>query len=458
MHSNSLFLLSGGWIQGLQLFAALSILILLHEFGHYFFAKLFKTRVEKFYLFFDFLFPLANVLNFSLFKKKIGETVYGIGWFPLGGYVKIAGMVDESMDKEQMAGPPQPWEFRAKPAWQRLFIMLGGIIVNVLLAIIVYSFMFWIWGEERLPTAKAKYGISVDSVGHSLGLQDGDKIISVGGREVPDFSDIPAAFALDGAKSIEVERAGQQLSIPLPSGTLNKLQDSKQRLLLLRFPTVVKAVTPKTAADSMELQAGDSIISMNGAPVGFYDQFDSVKTSLKGRNVILQVLRNGGVGTLSGRVGNDGTLGFEPEQAFGRFFDTDTANYNFGQALVRGTEETGATLSNYWKGFKLLFTSKEVKLTKNLGGIVSFGQMFPQTFTLERFLGLLALVSVILAFMNLLPVPGLDGGYVLFLLIEMITRRKVPDRVLEIANTIGLVLLLGLMLLANGLDIARLFK
>jgi len=447
-------------VKGLQLFAALSLLIILHEFGHFFFAKLFKTRVEKFYLFFDFLFPFGNVLNFSLFKKKKGETEYGIGWFPLGGYVKIAGMVDESMDKEQMALPPQPWEFRSKKAWQRLFIMLGGIIVNVLLAMIIYSFVFAVWGEYYLPARNVKYGVAVDSTAAGMGLRDGDKILTLDGKPVEKFAKIATAIVFNGVKTVGIERDGQPMDITVPAGSVGKILKNKTGgFIEPRVPFVVDSVVKETEAAKMGLRKGDSVVAVNGTPIRFFDEFKKTMIATpEGQPIQLTV------------IGTDGqpreVLGSVPKsKALGlvRKIDTcylqyETKKYGFFAAIGRGVSFTGTQFSFYMAQFKLLFTSKEVKLSENIGGIGTFASIFPPEFEWQSFWMLTAFISIVLAFMNLLPIPGLDGGYVLFLLWEMITGRKVNDKVMEWATTIGLIVLLGFMLYANGLDIFRVFK
>lgn len=451
-------LLSGGWVQAAQLFAALSILILLHEFGHFFFARLFKTRVEKFYLFFDFLFPFPNILNFSLWKKKKGDTEYGLGWFPLGGYVKIAGMVDESMDKEQMEQPPQPWEYRSKKAYERLFIMLGGIIMNVLVAIGIYAFIFGVWGEEYLPTQNAKYGIMVDSTAKSIGFQNGDQIIAVGGKFVPKFNRIMPEFIVNDASNFTVLRNGQPVTINIPDGTIRKIIKNESRTFIMpRIPIVVADVNKASEAERMGLKAGDSIVAANGAPVRFFDEYDDIKRSSAGKPMVLDVMRNGQLVTLKGTVPENKVLGFAYKQP-DKFLALDKVKYGPIQAIGKGFSYTGEQVSNYWKQLKLIFTSKEIKTSESLGGIVSFGKMFSPVFDWQDFLMLTAFVSIILAVMNLLPIPGLDGGYVVFLLFELVSGRKVSDKVMERATTVGLVLLLALMVYANGLDIFRLFK
>ena len=459
MHLNTILLMSGTAVKVLQLFAALSILIILHEFGHFFFARLFKTRVEKFYLFFDFLFPFAGLLNFSLFKKVKGDTEYGIGWFPLGGYVKIAGMVDESMDKEQMAQPPQPWEYRSKKPYERLFIMLGGIIVNTVLAIVIYIFVFSIYGEEYLPVQNAKYGIMVDSLGKTLGLQNGDKILSIDNMPVSRFEKILPTIILDEGKTIQVDRNGQNVNIDIKPGTVGAIvkRDKAVAFISPRMPIVADEVTKGSEADKMGMKTGDSIIAVNGAPAMFFDQYDSMKKALAGQAIALTVMRGGQPVELKGTVPADKVLGFRPQDPT-RYFTLEKVKYGVLAAVAKGFTYTYDQFGNYIRQFKLIFTSKEIKTSESLGGIISFGKIFPSEFDMQRFLMLTAFVSIILAFMNLLPIPGLDGGYVIFLLFEMITGRKVSEKVMERATTVGLVLLLTLMVYANGLDIFRLFK
>lgn len=459
MHLDTLLLMSGTSVKVLQLFVALSLLIVLHEFGHFFFARLFKTRVEKFYLFFDFLFPFSGMLNFSLFKKTKGDTEYGIGWFPLGGYVKIAGMVDESMDKEQMALPPQPWEYRSKKAYQRLFIMLGGIIVNVIVAVLIYVAVFGIYGEEYLPVQNAKYGIMVDSTAKALGLHNGDKIVSIDGVPVTRFEKIVSAVVLDEGKSIQVERDGQKLDVAIKEGTIHSIiTGGKGSFISARVPVVVDEVDKGTEAEKMGMKHGDSIIAVNGTPAPFYDQYDSIKRALVGQPISLTVVRNNAQVTLSGKVPENKILGFRPMGDLSRYFTFEHIHYNPIQAVGKGVMYTADQFANYVRQFKMIFTSKEIKANESLGGIISFGKIFPAEFDMQKFLMLTAFVSIILAFMNLLPIPGLDGGYVIFLLWEMITGKQVSEKVMEKATTVGLVLLLTLMVYANGLDIFRLFK
>lgn len=446
-------------VKGLQLFASLSILIALHEFGHYFFARLFKTRVEKFYLFFDFLFPFSGLLNFALFKKKVGDTEYGLGWFPLGGYVKIAGMIDESMDKEAMALPPQPWEYRSKKPYERLFIMLGGIIVNIVLAIVIYIAVFGIYGEEYLPAKNAKFGIAVDSTAKTLGLMNGDMVTAVDGKPVERFERIVTGIILDEAKTIQVQRGGQDLNIDIKPGTVHSIiTGQKGSFIAPRIPLIIGDVAGGSTAEKMGLKDGDSVIAVNGMPIRFFDEFDSIKRSIPGMPIEMTVIRKGQTETLKGTVPDDKKLGFFPVGEYKRFFKTEVIKYNPLQAVGKGFTFTYDQFTSYLRQFKMIFTSKEIKTSESLGGIISFGKIFPSSFDMEKFLMLTAFVSIILAFMNLLPIPGLDGGYVIFLLFEMITGKKVSEKVMEKATTVGLVLLLALMVYANGLDIFRLFK
>lgn len=452
--------MSGTWMKVIQLFVSLSLLIVLHEFGHFFFARLFKTRVEKFYLFFDFLFPFSGLLNFALFKKKKGDTEYGIGWFPLGGYVKIAGMVDESMDKEQMALPPQPWEYRSKKPYQRLFIMLGGIIVNTLLAIVLYIVIFSVYGEEHLLTSKAKYGIAVDSLGRSIGLQNGDMIRSVDKVPVERFDKIPMAiiYSKDQTGTIEITRDGRDMTLNIPSGTVRKmLKMQKGGFITAALPAVVDSVSPNSIAAKAQMQVGDSIIAMNGQPVRFRSEVAEMKQANYGKPMTITVIRNNAPQTFEVVVPKDSAIGIA-YVAGDKYLEFEKIKYNPIQAVSRGFVFTFEQFGNYISQFKLLFTSKEVSPNEGLGGIISFGKIFPSEFDMRQFLMLTAFVSIILAFMNLLPIPGLDGGYVIFLLFEMITGKTVSEKVMERATTVGLVLLLTLMVYANGLDIFRLFK
>jgi regulator of sigma E protease len=434
-----------------QLILCLSILVILHEMGHFLPAKWFKCRVEKFYLFFD---PW-----FSIFKKKIGETVYGIGWLPLGGYVKISGMIDESMDKEQMKLPPQPYEFRAKKPWQRLIIMIGGVTVNLILGFFLFAMILWVYGEEYLPARNAVYGVYVDSLGKKVGLQDGDKILAVNGKEVENFSRLSTDIILNEAKTIQVVRNGQNLDIPVPEGTIRELIKRKgDPLAYPKFPAVVDSV-PKTAKfTSGALQKDDHIIGFNGQPVTSFYQLSDVKKDFKDKDITLTVLRNADTVQVGVHTTADGSIGFFPRPP-DKFLDFAVKKYTFLGSLPAGVAKGWSTLVMNVQNFKLLFTSKEVKASESLGSFISIGNMFGAQWDWERFWTMTALLSIVLAFMNILPIPALDGGHVLFTLYEMITGRKPSDKFMEYAQMAGMILLLGVMAYALGLDFWRyLFK
>lgn len=335
--------------------------------------------------------------------------------------------------------------------------MLGGIIMNVLTAMVIYAFIFGVWGEEYLPTESAKYGIAVDSVGESIGLRDGDMITSVSGKEVERFNRIPYEIIFAEQKSIQVMRDGQPVNIDIPAGTITKIiKKQKASFIAPRMPVVVEKVSEKSTAETMGFKAGDSIIAFNGAPVQFFDEFEILKRNSAGKPVDITVMRGNEAVVLSGTVPEDKILGFQPHVT--RFFETKVIKYGFLEAVGKGFTYTFDQVGNYWSQLKLLFTSPEVKVNESLGGLVTFGKLFDPVFDWQSFLMLTAFVSIILAVMNLLPIPGLDGGYVIFLIFELISGRKVSDKVMETATTVGLVLLLGLMLYANGLDIFRLFQ
>lgn len=453
--------MSGVWIQVSQFIAALSLLIILHELGHFFFAKLFKTRVEKFYLFFDFLFPFSNILPFSLYKKTKGETTYGVGWFPLGGYVKISGMVDESMDKEQMEKAPEPWEFRTKPAYQRLLIMLGGIIVNVILAFIIYAMILFTWGQKKLPLAEVP-GISiVDSLAYNLGFQDGDKIVAVNGKELKYYDDVMPELIY--AKTVVVERKGQKETLVMPENFIEQLIDNKGRqLFFLPLPSIVDEVQKGSEAEKIGLQHLDQIVAINHVPTSEHKFVKAQLEQNKGENVTLSVLRDGQEIEIPAQVSDTGTLGFMALTSLNELekmgiYQFETQKFGFFESFPAGVKMGIDKLDFYVQQFKLIFNPK-TGAYKGLGGFDSIRKIYPQTWDWNHFWSVTAFLSLILAFMNLLPIPGLDGGYVMFILFEMISGKKVSDKVMEVATTIGLVLLLILMLYANGMDVVRIFQ
>lgn len=431
-----------------QFLLSLSILIILHEFGHFAFAKIFKTRVEKFYLFFN---PW-----FSLFKFKKGETEYGLGWLPLGGYVKISGMIDESMDNEQMKRPPQPYEFRSKPSWQRLLIMLGGVLVNFILALIIYIGVLYAWGEDYLPTQEVKYGIAVDSLGYQVGFRSGDKIVSVDNKPVDNFFKIIPTIVLEEAKSVQVLRDSQLVNIYLPENIVHSLI-RKQELFTVRFPFIISKFTEGSVAQQAGFQVGDRMLKINGQEAVFFDQFRSILSKHKNDTVTVTVDRNGQQVEITVKVPETGLLGIYPDGDLSKFFTFKHVDYGFFESIPAGIAKGFNTLGSYIKQFKLVF-SPTAKGYESLGGFITMGSIFPGTWDWQAFWSLTAFLSIILAFMNILPIPALDGGHIMFLLYEMITGRKPSDKFLERAQMVGLVILFALLIYANLNDIFRLFS
>jgi regulator of sigma E protease len=429
-------------IQVLQFLLSLSILIVLHELGHFIPAKLFKTRVEKFYLFFD---PW-----FSLFKFKKGETEYGIGWLPLGGYVKISGMVDESMDKEQMKLPPQPWEFRSKPAWQRLIIMIGGVTVNVILGILIYAMIFNVWGKEYLPTENVKYGIAVDSVGYKIGLRNGDKILSVDNRNVASFNRLPLEIILEKAKTIQVERDGKKLDVPVAEDDLSRIIKAKKSFITPRLLAIVDTVIPNTPAEKAGLRKNDRLIGIDTVSITYFNDFIGVISKMKSKDIQLKVLRNNDTLVLPAKTTEQGTLGFaiKIDQ-----FEIRKEEYTLLEAFPAGIKEGYETILMQIKQFSVIFTVKDAH--QSVGGFWTMIKVQDTDWNWRQFWHFTALISIALAFMNILPIPALDGGHVMFLLYEVITGRKPNEKFLEYAQYVGMFLLLALLLYANGNDIFR---
>lgn len=436
-------------IKAAQLLLSLSILVIFHEFGHFITAKLFKTRVEKFYLFFD---PW-----FSLFKFKKGETEYGMGWLPLGGYVKISGMIDESMDKEQMSQEPKPYEFRSKKSWQRLIIMLGGVTVNILLAIGIYITMLWYWGEQFLPTSEVKYGIVADSVAEYMGLRDGDKILSVDNEYVEDFFKIPGKIILDDAKTIQVERDGQPYEVRIPEGFLAKLlKHQSPTFINPRMPFIVGGFMEGSAAKEAGVKEGDRIIGINDTSLLYFDQFREVLKGYAQQDINLKLLRGADTVSVAMRLPESGLIGAQTIDP-SKIFNFSERDYNLLTAIPAGFVKTWKGVGNYLKQLKLLF-SPDVKAYESVGGFISIGNIFPSSWDWQSFWSLTAFLSIMLAILNVLPIPALDGGHVMFLLYEIVTGRKPSDKFLEYAQIVGMVLLLGLLVFANGNDIIKLFK
>ena len=422
--------------------------MIFHELGHFIAAKIFKTRVEKFYLFFN---PW-----FSIFKVKKGETEYGIGWLPLGGYVKISGMIDESMDKEQMKQPPQPWEFRSKPAWQRLIIMLGGVTVNVLLAIAIYIIMLAAWGEQYLPVSEAKYGITVDSLGYEMGLRNGDRILSIDNQVVENFEDIPKTLILEEAKTIQIIRDSVRMETVIPDGCISKLIQYKTPFFIVpRVPFEIGQFSTGSPAQKAGMQINDRIIGLNDTIVPYFDEFRNTLKSYKNQEVKLLVLRGKDTLKIPVQVTAQGLIGAQRKD-LSNYFTMKEKTYSVVSAVPAGVVKAFEGAGNYIKSIKLLFSQE--KAYESVGGFISIGNIFPSAWDWGAFWSLTAFLSIMLAVLNVLPIPALDGGHVMFLFYEIIFRRKPSDKFMEYAQVAGMVLLFGLLIFANLNDILKLFR
>ncbi|MCD4832643.1 MAG: RIP metalloprotease RseP [Bacteroidales bacterium] len=430
-----------------QFILSISILVILHEFGHFAFAKIFKTRVEKFYLFFN---PW-----FSLFKVKKGETEYGLGWLPLGGYVKISGMIDESMDKEQMKKPPQPYEFRSKKTWQRLLIMLGGVMVNFITALVIYSAILYVWGDQYLPNKNVEHGIVVDSLAYDMGLRNGDKILSLDGEEIEGFYTIVPQIVLEDVKTIQIERNGQQREIPVPESIIPELLKSKG-FIETRIPFYAGGFTKDSPAKKAGLKKDDKLIGINRNPVEFFDEFKDTLSHYKNELVVITALRGEDSVHFEVVVPETGLIGVAPGGSINEFFEIERIEYSLIASIPAGIDKGVKTIDSYLKQLKLIFSPK-TEAYKSLGGFITIGNIFPGKWNWQIFWNLTAFLSIILAIMNLLPIPALDGGHVMFLLYEIVTGRKPSDKFLEYAQIAGMIILLSLLLYANGNDIFRHF-
>ena len=441
-------------IKASQLLMSLSILVVLHELGHFIPAKLFKTRVEKFYLFFD---PW-----FSVVKKKIGDTEYGIGWLPLGGYVKISGMIDESMDKEQMEKPAESWEFRAKPAWQRLIIMLGGVTVNLFLGIFIYSMTLYTYGDKYLPNENIKDGIwCTDDLATEIGFKSGDKIISADGVLVERYSDILEKVIT--SKVITVQRGEEEVELSMPIDLIDKFLNNKTKLILYpRIPTIVSRVEKGSNAEIGGLQKKDIIKAVNGISYSYFDEFKKALNTHVSDTIELMVDRGGKEVVLTVLVSEEGTLGFVPANLTITqleklsVYKLASDEYGFFAAFPAGYKKAIKKLGSYISQFKMIL-SPSTGAYKGMGGFGAIGSMFPATWNWEIFWNLTAFLSLMLAFMNILPIPALDGGHVVFLLYEIVVGKPAPEKIMEYAQMVGMILLLSLLVFANGNDILKLF-
>jgi len=429
------------FIKAIQFFLSLSIIVILHELGHYIPARIFNTRVERFFLFFD--------VKYALFKKKIGETVYGVGWLPLGGYVKIAGMIDESMDTEQMKKPPQPWEFRSKPTWQRLIIMLGGIIVNLLLGFLIFMMMFFVWGKNTLPNSSIPLGLGVSKLAEEVGFEKGDQILKVDGKVIDIPTSLSKKFFLENVNEVEVLRSNGRKEVLTIPGDIDErmFQSGEMDLFYVRTPALIDSILPNSPAEISGLQVGDKIKSINNTIITDWGDLNKWKTENDLREFDLTIERRRSEKTLKIKLGEQSIIGVFPKP-----IELKNVSLSLFQSISEGYNYAYSTLYGYVASFKFVFTKKGAQ---QLGGFGTIGGLFPSEWDWRGFWSTTAFISIILAFMNLLPIPALDGGHVMFLIYEMITGRKPADKFLEYATTLGFILLLALVLYANGNDIYR---
>ena len=436
-------------VRVLQFFMSLTLLVAIHEFGHFIVARIFKIRVEKFYIFFD--------AGFSLWKKKWGDTEYGLGWLPLGGYCKIAGMVDESMDKEQLASAPQPWEYRAKPAWQRFLVLAAGVTMNVILAFFIYCGISFSYGSQYVSNEDMIYGYEFSQSAEQLGFKDGDRIVTIGGEKIENINSIlPKILLAKEDCEVEVIRGGAEHKFVLDNEILNIMRKENtfesERLYTPLMPFVVDSISSPTAV-AAGLQKGDRIIGIGGESVPYFNHYAERLAKLSGSNAELQVLRGADTLALTVPVDAEGKLGVMTE----KFFKVRTEKYNFFQAIPAGARLTAKTIKNYWDQL-VLIVKPDTGLYKQVGGFLAIGSIFPSEWDWHQFWSMTAFLSIILAVMNIIPIPGLDGGHMIFTFWEMITGRKVSEKVLEVAQYIGMALILALVIFANGNDIYKLFK
>ena len=433
-------------IKILQFFLCFTILVGIHELGHFFMARIFHIRVEKFYIFFD---PW-----FSLFKFRHKDTEYGLGWLPLGGYVKIAGMIDESMDKEQMKQAPKPDEFRAKPAWQRFLVMIAGVVMNVLLAIIIYCGICYTWGDTYLANEDARWGYNFNEAGHELGFRDGDRILAIDGQPVEKIQDIVTALLItEGDRQVRVLRDGAETDLTLPLDDLIAMRQKKgyEGFLTLRYPFIVDSMTSQAAVAA--LRPGDEIRAVDELRNAEFPEYQKYIASKAGDSVHLEVLRGDNTLQIALPVSDEGVIGVISSN---QIYTPRTQKYTFWESIPAGIHRTGEMLSSYWEQLKLIVQPK-TKMYEELGGFIAIGSIFPSEWNWQDFWIKTAFLSIILAVMNIIPIPGLDGGHAIFTFWEMITRRKVSEKVLEMAQYVGMFILLMLLLYANGNDIYRFF-
>ena len=431
-----------------QLIAGLSILVILHELGHFLAARAFGIKVEKFYLFFD-------AWGFKFFSFKVGDTEYGLGWLPLGGYVKIAGMIDESMDVEQMKQPAQEWEFRSKPAWQRLIVMLGGVTVNVILGIFIFWMLTFSYGDSYIPNSEAKYGIVAYDLAKEIGLKSGDKVMAINGKPLEKYSDLWSSDIVLGSGVLDVFRDNETIKIRVPSNFIEKISDKGRSNYIDDIPrmlAVIDTVTPGNNAEKAGFKKGDHFISANDSSVMFMDELKVFLKNNPSKTVDFKILRGQDTVSISSAISEDGTLGFGPKIDF----ELKHVDYSFFEALPIGVSKAWSTLSDNVKGLAKVVKG-EVKATKAIQGPIGIASIYGATFNWYKFWTLTGVLSMILAFMNILPIPALDGGHSVFLIIEMIIGRPLSDKFMERAQMVGFFILIGLMVFAFGNDLWKLF-
>ena len=432
----------------IQVVFALSILVLVHEFGHFFFARLFKIRVEKFYLFFNPWFSLFK------FKPKNSDTEYGIGWVPLGGYCKISGMIDESMDKEALKGEPQPWEFRSRPTWQRFLVMFGGVFFNFILAILIYAGSLFTWGDSYLKNSDAIYGVNCSDLALEIGFQNGDKILYLDGNTVDAFHDIHATMIRDQVRQVTVLRGGLTINIDISPDYISQMLSTL--MFEPRLPSFITTVVDSSLNKEV-LLAGDRIVAIDSSETFIVQDIQKVLAQNSGKTITATVLRNGEEITTDLIVDNSGKLGIIFDVTYSKFLNTTIHNYSLLASIPAGFNKAVSKISNYLKELKLIFSPK-TEAYKSVGSFITIGRIFPATWSWEIFWDITALLSIMLAIINLLPIPALDGGHILFLIFEMVSGRKPGDKFMEYATLIGMLILFAIMFFALGNDIFRLFK
>lgn len=437
-------------IKTLQVLLALSLLILVHEFGHYIFARIFKIRVEKFYLFFDAWFSIFK------YKPKNSDTEYGIGWLPLGGYCKISGMIDESMDKEAMKQEPKPWEFRSKPAWQRFFVMFGGVFFNFILAILIYSAVLYVWGEQYLKNSDATYGVQCNDLAREMGFKNGDKIISFDGKPVDKFSDLQIDLVRNQAKSAQVVRDNDTIEVSIDPVYIPAVLKTPG-MFQLRVPFIVKEVPDTSLNAAAGFMAGDKFIAIDSVSINIIQDIQPLIAERKNDTLNVTIDRNGEFITKQLLIDNNGKFGIILESDINKLFNLTVTDYSLLEVIPAGAKKSIATVGNYFKELGLIFSPK-TEAYKSVGSFISIGKIFPSSWDWQIFWNITAWLSIMLAVLNLLPIPALDGGHIIFVLFEMITGKKPNDKVLEYAQIVGMFILFALMFLAFGNDIYRLFN